>query len=138
MERTVLIECFLGKTFINVFKKSIDTIVFIENGGTKFIMTKDKWGERGSIDDIIGDLKDLIGSPILMAEEATDGHLQPKELQSGGGFHIVGEGKVRWQDSYTWAFYKLATIKGYVTVRWYGYSNGFYCEKAKIYKETVE
>lgn len=72
-----------------------------------------------TIEDISGDLKDLIGSPLLMSEESTN-EAEPK---------VDAE-------SYTWTFYKFATVKGYVTVRWLGTSNGYYSESVDFREVT--
>lgn len=65
--------------------------------------------------DIVGFLEDLIGIPVLLAEEIHDVEAPPHEENS---------------ESYTWTYYKLATIKGAVTFRFYGSSNGYYSEGA--------
>src|SRR5689334_21868990 len=79
--------------------------------------------ESVRIEDIIGNLDDLLNSPILMADEVFSGE-NPEDKQD---IHIYDE-------SYTWTFYKLATIKGYVTIRWYGESNGYYSETVDFIK----
>ncbi len=82
--------------------------------------------ESVTIEDICGDLGDLIGSPILVAEEVT--HEQDTNPQ--------GVPEQEYQDSFTWTFYKLDTFKGSVTIRWYGESNGCYSESVDFAKAT--
>lgn len=75
--------------------------------------------ESVQVEEIIGDLEDLIGSPITMAEKITQ------------------SGESEW-DTRTWTFYKFATIKGYVTIRWLGESNGYYSESVDFIKLSNE
>ena len=85
------------------------------------------------IEDIVGDLDDLIGTPILEAEEVVSRDENPPDrLKSddeddyyGGGYMV---------ESYTWTFYKLGTIKGHVTLRWFGQSNGYYSERVTFFR----
>jgi hypothetical protein len=42
------------------------------------------------------------------------------------------EGENTGDESFTWTFYKFATRKGFVTVRWYGSSNGYYSEGVSV------
>lgn len=103
----------LGKTLVSI--KNIDNVMLVmeTTDGKKYkLFHKQDCCESVIIDDICGDLEDLVGSPILLAEEVNsdDPYMEHKP------------------DSYTWTFYKFATIKGYVNIRWYGVSNGCYSE----------
>jgi len=90
-----------------------DTITFHTTDGRKYRMYHEQdCCECVFIEDICGDLDDLIGSPILKAEETS---------HEGG----PSDG---CDYSSTWTFYNLATLKGHVTLRWLGSSNGYYSE----------
>jgi len=75
--------------------------------------------EDVEIEEITGDINDLIDSPILMAAEEVS-EIKPN---NGKEYNIFEEGS---NSEKTWTFYKLATIKGYVDIRWFGSSNGYY------------
>jgi hypothetical protein len=65
------------------------------------------------LESIEGDINDLIGTPILSAEESSsDATVFDSE-----------------HDSATWTFYNIRTIKGSVTLRFFGSSNGYYSER---------
>lgn len=69
------------------------------------------------IDDINGNVQHLVGQPILMAESVSGAI--PDEDPLGDSEYV----------SYTYTFYKFATIYGFVDVRWLGRSNGRYSEE---------
>ena len=77
--------------------------------------------ESVAIEDIEGNLNDLVGSPILVAECVTHENENP-----------AGVTVPEYQESFTWTFYRFATERGFVVVRWYGSSNGYYSEQVDV------
>lgn len=67
-----------------------------------------------TIDDVDGNLNDLLGT-YIEAEEVT---------REGGNDDLC--------ESELWTFYKFGTDKGYVSIRWLGISNGYYSESVDI------
>ena len=115
----------VGKTLVSVdAKEGADTALLVCSDGSRYRMSHvQDCCESVIINDVVGDVDDLIGSPILMAEESTSDQ-SPEGLYSN-------------PESQTWTFYKLATIKGYVTIRWWGTSNGYYSESVDFWQETT-
>lgn len=100
-----------------------DSMIFhTEDGEVYNMFHSQDCCESVTIDDICGDLDDLIGSPILGAEESCSNE-NPEGVE-------VSE----YQDSFTWTFYRIHTAKGFVTIRWYGESNGYYSESVDFVK----
>lgn len=95
-----------------------DEVVFKTTKGREFVLFHDQdCCEYVAIEDICGDLEDLIGDPILLAEESTS------ENETPPGFKPP-----EYPDSFTWTFYRIATVNATITIRWFGESNGYYSE----------
>lgn len=124
----VAFETLRDKTLSAINQHDNDRLEFVCDDGSVYAMDHEQdCCESVTIEDICGDLADLIGSPILLAEEVS----HPDENPDGVP---VPE----YQESFTWTFYKLATIKGSVTIRWYGESNGYYSEDVDFYQVTKD
>lgn len=113
-----------GKTIehISGLSKGEDRVTFYMSDGSEYQMYHDQdCCESVRIEDVVGDVEDLIGTPITLAEVVTN----PDDAK-------VPE----YPDSYTWTYYKLATVKGYVDIRWLGESNGYYSESVTFVQTT--
>lgn len=113
------IEVLAGKTLSRILgEHGDDEIVFYtEDGKTYALMHVQDCCENVRLEEVHGDLSDLVGSPLLQAEEVSSD--DAPEPYAG-------------VESYTWTFYKLATNKGAVTLRFLGTSNGYYSESVSF------
>ena len=93
-----------------------NTIDFVTADGETYMLYSYEAGYgndvRVWVEDMCGDVSAILGEPILLAECVTQKSLS------------------------TWTFYKLATNRGYLTIRWCGESNGYYSEEVNF--ERVE
>jgi len=116
-DKKVDIQKMKGKVFTTVKKITFETSDAIEfkcEDDSRFIMYHVYCCcENVYIEDICGDLQDLVGSEILTSDESSN------------------ESDTDW-GTQTWTFYKFATIKGYVDIRWQGESNGYYSESVDL------
>lgn len=98
-----------GKTFTRV-EQSPDEIHFYDDVNKVYVSMYHSQDccESVYIEDLVGDINDLVGTEILSAVESYE---DDKDDQYGVG---------------GWTFYTIRTIKGTVDIRWYGSSNGYY------------
>ena len=114
--KNMSIKELLGKTIVIILGADVgkDDIEFICDDGSIYRMYHEQdCCEEVCIVDICGDINALIDSPITMAEDISNQYDKEPD---------------KYVESYTWTWYKFATVKGYVTIRWLGESNGYYSE----------
>jgi outer membrane protein assembly factor BamB len=100
----------VGKTLWKI-DVSRDSLRFYTTETEEYLMYHDQdCCEHVYIEDMVDDHKDLLNSPIILAEERSS---DEPAMSS-------------YDEAYLWTFYELATVKGSVTIRWYGSSNGYY------------
>jgi hypothetical protein len=105
------IDILVGKTIskVELNKDDSDDFIIFETmcGGEYKIYHPQDCCEQVYIEDICGDLQDLVGQKVERASEESG------ELEGA-------------YESGTWTFYVIDTFKGSVTIRWK--SNGYYSE----------
>ena len=115
-----IFEELIGKTLtaIKVDEKYAAWILFVISEDEKYLLHNDEADcndVQVTIDDINGDINDLVGSPLTMAESVSNEAFEKSQDAEG-----------------TWTFYRFATVKGYVDIRWFGTSNGYYSETVTL------
>jgi len=112
-----LAQTLLFNTLSECYQVGDDEIHFMTVGGRHYkLHHEQECCESVYIESIVGDLNDLVGTPLLLVAETIND--EPPENAD----------ELDNEDSNTWTFYKFGTIKGYVDIRWHGSSNGYYSE----------
>lgn len=108
------IKSMIGKTFTKVYETGYEELIFENDEEVYTFYHEQDCCESVRIEDITGDLSDLVDSPITFAEESCSDSVSDD-----------------W--SSTWTFYKFATVHGWVDVRWLSESNGYYSESVDLH-----
>jgi hypothetical protein len=107
----------VGKMLVAIegAEEGSEEITFTDSDGVKYIMFHNQdCCEDVRVDSIVGNISDLLNYPITLAEEKTNS---------------TDDGR---DESFTWTFYTLATVLGYVDIKWYGASSGYYSEDVEF------
>lgn len=96
-------------------------LVFVNNSGDTWTFYHEQdCCESVYLDDVSGELEDILDSEILSAYESSRSLTDEENFESGH------------DECSDWYFYHIATIKGSVVLRWIGSSNGYYSTQVSI------
>ena len=108
------ISSLVGKTIFSI-TVSKNSISFKTGDGEYIMLGISEYGVVIELQEVDGDLEDLLDSPVLEASEKSgDDQKSPPDDYT--------------YDSWTWALYKIGTRKGRVNLWWLGIGIGYYPE----------
>jgi len=115
-----------------------EEIVFHTSCGKKFRMYHESdCCEKVKVVDVSGDKETLVGQMVVLARESSSGDDEESlYYERSERVKQLSNLVPQFYDSNTWTFYTLATIKGWVDIRWLGTSNGYYSESVTF--EEIE
>ena len=120
--KTFNIAPLIGKTFTKVESIDNECVRFTaDDGYTVELKHRQDCCERVWLEDVVGDLSDLEGAIIVCAEKTTS---EVEELEYG--------------DISMWTFYNISSVKGSVTLRFCGSSNGYYSVSVHVFVDGEE
>ena len=115
----------VGKTLKNV-EVEYDCIDFFTSDGEQYRQSHNQeCCESVTIDSVVGNWEDIIGVPIIVAEERCSEGNNIDDTSEEDDWYYEG--------SFTWTFYTIRTIKGSIDIRWLGTSSGYYSESVDFY-----
>lgn len=97
--------------------------LYFEDGSVLRLYHHQECYEDVWLEDVCGDVNDLVGYPLLICEEV-----------SSVGYHLTD---TAYRSSCTWTSYRFATRRGWVELRWCGTSNGYYSEEVDVEVKLV-
>lgn len=117
---SVPFEVLTGCTIKSVrgLERHSDDVYFETSDGIYKMYHEQDCCESVYVESITGDVDDLIDAVVI--EARVDRPDDP----------ALGE----YAESWTWTFYSIQTNKGFVQIRWYGSSNGYYGEGVSFVK----
>ena len=116
---TTPISVMIGKTLREVIQPDDERVTFVVDDHESFAAYHlEDCCEHVRIVSVVGDVADIIGTPIVAAVEDVFADTNPPG----------GDWPEEHDDSYTWTLHKITTERGEVTFHWLGESNGYYSE----------
>lgn len=119
-EQNEFFKKLVGKKIIDargLCRGSKHVSILFEDGSAIRFYHSQSCCESVDLDDICGDVDDLLNAKLYGIELRNNFNQPARDC---------------YDESYTWSFYSIRTDKGYVDLKWYGCSNGYYSETVDV------